>query len=178
MCPKFDDLQTREAEISTSVSEVWRSSDNGWHIHRECVRSLMIFRQGNAKSARVCPKFGDLQTREGEISARVSEVWASSDKVMRNQCECVRSLDIFRQGKLKSVRVCPKFGDLQTREREISSSVSEVWGSSDKGRRNQREGVRSLRIFRLWNAESVQGCPKFVNLQTTVGIFTARVSEV
>ena len=160
VCPKFRYLQTRQGEISTSVSEVWGSSDKGRRNQRECVRSLGIFRQSNAKSVRVCPKFRYLQTREAEISASVSEVWRSSDKGTRNQLECVRSLGIFRQGKAKSARGCPKFEDLQTLECGICAGVSEVRQSSDNGWHIHREGVRSLMIFRQGKAESGRGCPK------------------
>ncbi|THE15393.1 hypothetical protein E1I69_00650 [Bacillus timonensis] len=71
---KSVNIQTRESQNIAVVSEVESSSDKGVPKHRGCVRSRVIFRQGKAKTSRLCPKSSHLQTKESQNIAVMSEV--------------------------------------------------------------------------------------------------------
>ncbi len=126
-----------------------------------CVRSSGIFRQGKAKT-----------------SSLVSEVWASSDSEMQNYCAYVRSSGIFGQRIAIFPHLCPKLGYLRTEECKITSFVSEVRISSDRGMQNHLAGVRSSDIFEKRMAKLPRWCPKFGYLRKANGKTTSLVSEV
>ncbi len=125
-CPKFNYLRTSEGSICALVSEVYPSSDSGWHFPRGRVRSLPVFGQAKAISALWCLKFNYLRTRGGTFRAGVSEVYPSSDSGRLYQCGRVRSLPIFGLGVALSARACPKFTYLRTRGGTFRADVSEV----------------------------------------------------
>src|SRR5690606_24873871 len=133
------------------------------------VRSSGIFGQAKAISAWLCPKFGGLRTSKGKTGVALSEVRGSSDKQRQIQPRSVRRLGIFGQAKAKPAWLCPKFGDLRTSKGKFSSALSEVQGSSDKQRQNQRGSVRSLGVFGQAKAKLARLCPKFEYLRTSKG---------
>ncbi len=117
ICPKSPQVRTKSRRCINNLSEVTPGSDKIMPEQLQFVRSPPRFGQNLAGAATICLKSPQVRTKSCRSSYNLSEVTTSSDKIMPEHHQFVRSPLRFGQNLVGASGICPKSPQVRTKSR-------------------------------------------------------------